>query len=227
MTHGVTIETRGVTRVHRKGRIELTVLDGVSFQVQPGEMVAVVGPSGSGKSTLMHLLGLLDRPTRGTILLDGADVSNLPSKRQAQIRNRRIGFVFQAHHLLPEHTALSNVMMPVRLSGSPVRLAKERAEALLRAVGLGARLDHKPGELSGGEQQRVALARAMVMGPGLILADEPTGNLDPATASEVFDLMLDLNRTLGSTLLVVTHSMELAARFSRRLRLSNGKVVEA
>ncbi|MCB9690483.1 MAG: ABC transporter ATP-binding protein [Alphaproteobacteria bacterium] len=225
-THGVAIEVKDVTRVHEKGRTTLRVLDSVSFGVGAGEMVAVVGPSGSGKSTLMHLLGLLDRPTSGSIHLDGVDVAGLSGRKLAQIRNRRIGFVFQAHHLLPEHTALANVMMPVRLSGSPVRLAEDRARALLGAVGLEARLDHKPGELSGGEQQRVALARAMVMGPGLILADEPTGNLDPTTASGVFDLMLQLNTTLGSTLLVVTHSMELAELFPRKLRLAGGKVLE-
>lgn len=227
MSHGVTIDARELTRVHKKERTELTVLDGVSFRIEAGEMVAVVGKSGSGKSTLMHLLGLLDKPTSGTVLIDDVDVARQSGRRLATLRNRRIGFVFQAHHLLPEHTALSNVMMPVRLSGSPVALAEERAAALLRAVGLEDRMHHKPGELSGGEQQRVALARAMVMGPGLILADEPTGNLDPNTAAGVFDLMLQLNQTLGSTLLVVTHSMELANRFPRRLRLVNGKVESA
>jgi lipoprotein-releasing system ATP-binding protein len=225
--HGVRIEASNLTRVHQKERVELRVLDDVSFAIEPGEMVAIVGASGSGKSTLMYTLGLLDQPTSGTVLLDGQDVRRQSSRRLARIRNRRIGFVFQAHHLLPEHTALANVMMPVRLSGSPVDLAERRAAALLAAVGLGERLSHKPGELSGGEQQRVALARAMVMGPGLILADEPTGNLDPATAAGVFDLMLDLNQTLGSTLVVVTHSMELASRFPRRLQLRQGKVVDA
>ena len=224
MSHGVTIEARNVKRVHQKGRTGLTVLDRVDFRIDAGEMVAVVGKSGSGKSTLMHLLGLLDKPTSGRILIDGIDTARQSGRKLARIRNRRIGFVFQAHHLLPEHSALSNVMMPVRLSGSPVELARQRAAALLEAVGLAGRLDHKPGELSGGEQQRVALARAMVMGPGLILADEPTGNLDPNTAAGVFDLMLQLNQTLGSTLVVVTHSMELAARFPRRLQLRDGSV---
>lgn len=225
--HGVRIEARDLRRVHKKERTAVEVLKGASFDVQAGERLAIVGPSGSGKSTLMYLLGLLDTPTSGSVKLDGLDVASMSSRKLAQLRNRRIGFVFQAHHLLPEHTALSNVMMPVRLSGSPVALAEERAEALLRAVGLGHRLTHKPGELSGGEQQRVALARALVMGPGLVLADEPTGNLDPSTAAGVFDLMMQLNETLGSTLLVVTHSMELAARFPRRLRLDQGQVVDA
>lgn len=224
--HGVRIEARNLTRVHNKERVSLRVLDDVSFVIEPGEMVAIVGASGSGKSTLMYTLGLLDQPTSGEVLLDGQKISTMSSRKLAQIRNRRVGFVFQAHHLLPEHTALSNVMMPVRLSGSPVELAEQRASALLRAVGLGDRLSHKPGELSGGEQQRVALARALVMGPGLILADEPTGNLDPDTAAGVFDLMLNLNQTLGSTLVVVTHSMDLAKRFPRCLILSSGSLID-
>jgi len=221
---GVRIEVRGLTRIHKLNRREIVVLDGMNATFEPGEMVAIVGQSGSGKSTLMHLLGLLDRPTRGTVTIDGRESSSMNATARAAVRNRRIGFVFQAHNLLREQSALGNVMMPVRLSGSPTSVAKARAEALLRSVGLSHRLDHLPGELSGGEQQRVALARALVMGPGLVLADEPTGNLDPETAAGVFDLMLQMNRQLGSTLIVVTHSMALAEHFPRVLRLVDGVV---
>lgn len=224
---GVTIAVDGLTKTHHLGRTEIQVLKGVTSGIDAGEMVAILGASGSGKSTLMHILGLLDRPTRGSLHLDGVEVSSLSDRKRARLRNRRIGFVFQAHHLLPEHTAMGNVMMPVRLAGAPVSLARERARILLEAVGLGHRLEHKPGELSGGEQQRVALARALVMGPGLLLADEPTGNLDPQTAAGVFDLMLDLNRTLGSTLVVVTHSHALADSFPRVMRLESGLLVDA
>ena len=223
---GVHVEVRGLTRRHTKGRAQIDVLTGVDLDLAPGDRVAVVGPSGSGKSTFLHTLGLLDAPTAGTVKLDGEDVFSLPASRRASIRNRSVGFVFQSHNLLPEHTALGNVMIPVRLAGGATKVANARATALLRAVGLGHRLDHRPGELSGGEQQRVALARALVMGPGLVLADEPTGNLDPNTALGVFDLMLQLNEQLGSTMVVVTHSMELADRFPRRLILEAGRFRE-
>ena len=201
---------------------KIRVLNGVDLALAPGDRVAVVGPSGSGKSTLMHVLGLLDRPSEGIVELDGEDITKLPDARRDAIRNGRIGFVFQAHNLLPEHTALGNVAIPVRLAGAPPSVAEARASALLDAVGLGDRMHHKPGQLSGGEQQRVAIARALVMAPGLVLADEPTGNLDPVTSNKVFELFLKLNQQLGSTLLVVTHSMELAERFPRRLVISGG-----
>ena len=223
---GVHLQVVDLVRTHQMGERELSILRGVNLEVQAGERVAILGPSGSGKSTFMHLLGMLDRPTTGRIRLDGVDVTSLDVEATARLRNRRVGFVFQSHNLLPEHTALDNVGVPVRLAGAPAQVAQQRAEALLRAVGLGDRLTHKPGELSGGEQQRVALARALVMGPGLVLADEPTGNLDPSTATGVFELMLRLNQQIGSTLLVVTHSEELAARFPRRLRLKDGLFVE-
>jgi len=220
---GVGVEVRGLARVHVKGRERIEVLTGVDLDLAPGDRV---GPSGSGKSTFLHTLGLLDAPSEGTVRLDGEDVFALPHSRRSRIRNRKVGFVFQSHHLLPEHTALGNVMIPVRLGGGSATVAKARATALLGAVGLSHRLDHRPGELSGGEQQRVALARALVMGPGLVLADEPTGNLDPNTALGVFDLMLQLNEQLGSTMVVVTHSMELADRFPRRLILEDGRFRE-
>ena len=224
---GVRIEIQDLRRVHWLGARRIDVLKGLTTVIEPGEKVAIVGQSGSGKSTLMHLLGLLDRPTSGKVWLDGDEVGSMSMHRRASIRNRRIGFVFQAHNLLREQSAIGNVMMPVRLSGTPERIARARAQTLLKAVGLSHRFDHRPGALSGGEQQRVALARAMVMGPGLVLADEPTGNLDPQTADGVFDLMLQLNRQLGSTLVIVTHSMELARRFPRTLRLVDGQVMEA
>ncbi|MBT3217807.1 MAG: ABC transporter ATP-binding protein [Proteobacteria bacterium] len=223
---GVRVQTSGLIKVYRKAGHVIRVLDGIDIELDAGERVAVVGDSGAGKSTLLHLLGLLDQPSEGTISLDGRLASSMTRHQQAHLRNRMVGFVFQAHNLLPEHTALGNVMVPVRLSGASVSVAKQRAQALLRAVGLGDRMLHQPGELSGGEQQRVALARALVMGPGLVLADEPTGNLDPRTASGVFELMLRLNEQLGSTLVVVTHSGELASRFPRCLRLTNGRFEE-
>jgi len=223
---GVHVQIKNLSRSHRKGARAIDVLNDVDLELEPGERVAIVGPSGSGKSTFLHLVGMLDRPTKGQILLDGVDVGRLGDQKRAHLRNRRIGFVFQAHHLLPEQTAVGNVMVPVRFAGSSVKVARARATALLEGTGLGHRLDHKPGELSGGEQQRVALARALVMGPGLVLADEPTGNLDPDTAKGVFDLMLQLNQQLGSTVLVVTHSLDLAARFPRQLFLDSGQFVE-
>lgn len=223
---GVHVKIEGLARHHVKGHERIDVLRGVDLELQPGDRIAVVGPSGSGKSTFLHMLGMLDRPSSGRILLNGIDVSRLPERERARLRNKAVGFVFQAHNLLPEHDAVGNVSIPVRLAGGSVQIARARAEALLQAVGLGHRLRHKPGELSGGEQQRVALARALVMGPGLVLADEPTGNLDPATSWGVFDLMLQLNRQLGSTMVVVTHSRELAERFPRRLLLEGGRFRE-
>jgi lipoprotein-releasing system ATP-binding protein len=224
---GMAVEVRELQKTYRKAGEEIRVLQAVNLQLQAGDRAAIIGPSGSGKSTFMHLIGLLDRPTSGQILLDGQEVGGLDEGSRDRLRNRRIGFVFQSHNLLPEHDALGNVMMPVRLAGAPVRVADSRARTLLEAVGLGHRLHHRPGELSGGEQQRVALARALVMGPGLVLADEPTGNLDPETAEGVFHLMLELNRQLGSTLLVVTHSHAIASRFPRRLQVQGGRFVEA
>jgi lipoprotein-releasing system ATP-binding protein len=224
---GLSVEVLGLEKTYRKAGEQIRVLHEVSLRLEAGERAAIIGPSGSGKSTFMHLVGLLDRPTAGRILLGGAEVGGLDERSRDQLRSRRIGFVFQSHNLLPEHDALGNVMTPVRLAGGSVAVARVRAMALLDAVGLGHRTHHRPGELSGGEQQRVALARALVMGPGLVLADEPTGNLDPETAEGVFHLMLDLNRQLGSTLLVVTHSLAIAERFPRRLQVQGGRFVEA
>ncbi len=216
------VEIQGLRRIHHKGGARLDILRGVDMTLDGGEQVAIVGPSGSGKSTFLYQLGLLDRPSGGRIAFDGRDTALMSDDERANLRNRHIGFVFQAHHLLPEHDALGNVMMPVRLSGASPKVAEVRAMALLDAVGLASRTRHRPGELSGGEQQRVALARALVMGPDLVLADEPTGNLDPDTASGVFELLLDLQKQLRSTLVVVTHSRDLAERFPRRLALHHG-----
>jgi lipoprotein-releasing system ATP-binding protein len=224
---GLGVQARGVCKTYRSGSNRIDVLRDLDLDLEPGERVAIVGPSGCGKSTLMHLLGLLDRPSEGTLTFDGVDVGNLGERERDALRNRRIGFVFQSHNLLPEHTALGNVTVPVRLAGGSNEVAEARAKVLLEAVGLGARLHHQPSQLSGGERQRVALARALVMGPALVLADEPTGNLDPATAARVFHLFLELNRQLGSTLVVVTHSERLAARFPRRLTVSEGRLVES
>ncbi len=226
MGTGVALSAKKLCRHHTKGGQRIDILTGVDLEIAPGECLSVIGPSGSGKSTFLQILGLLDRPSSGSLELDGQEVGQLGAGGRAAVRSRKVGFVFQAHNLLPEHTALMNAMLPVRLAGGSLSTARARATALLEAVGLGGRLNHKPGELSGGEQQRVALARALVMGPGLVLADEPTGNLDPTTAAGVFDVMLSLNRQLGSSLVVVTHSLELAARFPRRLRLDGGRFVE-
>jgi lipoprotein-releasing system ATP-binding protein len=188
--------------------------------------VAILGESGSGKSTFLHVLGTLDRPTAGTIRFAGEDVFSKTARQLDALRNREVGFIFQFHHLLPDQDALHNVMIPALIGGLGIDEARRRARDLLARVRLDARAKHKPGELSGGEQQRVAIARALVQNPTLILADEPTGNLDPETAQEVFDLLLELNEDLESTLVVVTHSHDLAQRFPRRLHLAEGRFQE-
>lgn len=202
----------------------LAVLKGVSLRIYPGECVAVVGPSGAGKSTLLHILGALDRPTEGRVLFRGEEVFQRPEPELARFRNRHVGFVFQFHHLLPEFTALENVSMPLRISGRPAVEAAERAAVLLGSVGLGDRVSHRPGELSGGEQQRVALARALALEPELVLADEPTGNLDHGTGDAIHALLLDRNRREGTTLVVVTHNPALAQAMDRTITLVDGCV---
>ena len=204
----------------------INVLQGIDLRIEPGEMVAVVGASGAGKSTFLHVLGTLDIPSRGKIVIDGCDITSLSSGQLAAFRNRTIGFVFQFHHLLPEFTALENAAMPAMISGLGEAAAKARARDLLSRVGLNHRLQHRPGELSGGEQQRVALARALVMEPKLLLADEPTGNLDRRTGAEIHDLLVKLNRERGMTLLVVTHNDDLALRLQRQLRMTQGRLIE-
>ena len=224
--HGASITIRGLSRVFEKGGKAIQVLQDVDLDIGSGDTVAIVGPSGSGKSTFLQILGTLDKPTSGQVLLDDVDVFKQRQHVIDRLRNRQIGFVFQFHHLLPDQTALGNVALPMIIQGQTKRQAEARAQARLERVGLSHRLTHRPGELSGGEQQRVAIARALVMEPGLLLADEPTGNLDPGTADGVFELLLELNREQGSTLVVVTHSLELAARFPRVLRVVNGNLVD-
>jgi len=199
------------------------VLKGVDLTFSQGERASVVGASGVGKTTLLHVLGTLDRPTSGKVFYQGKDIYALNEKDLAQFRNREIGFVFQFHHLLPEFNALENTMMPCLIQGIPKKEAASRAEAILALVGLQERLTHKPGELSGGEQQRVAVARALVLEPKVLLADEPTGNLDTRTGESVFDLLSELNRIKGVTLVVVTHNLKLAEKLSRQIQLIDGK----
>jgi lipoprotein-releasing system ATP-binding protein len=214
--------------VHKSFHTEATevpVLRGVSFELEAGAAVAVTGPSGSGKSTLLHLIGTLDRPSRGSIEIDGVDRAALPEPELARFRNRSIGFVFQDHHLLPQYTVLENVLVPTLAFPGDGGGTPARARELLDQVGLGHRLDHRPAELSGGERQRAAVARALINGPGLLLCDEPTGSLDRSTAEAVATLLLDLQKTEGATLIVVTHSLDLAGRLERRFELSEGRLV--
>jgi lipoprotein-releasing system ATP-binding protein len=204
----------------------LTVLDGVSLQVQRGEMVALVGASGAGKSTLLHLLGALDRPTRGHVNIAGTALAGLDDEALASLRNRSLGFVFQFHHLLREFSALENVMIPLRIAGRDVPAAAKRATELLERVGLGSRMTHRPSQLSGGEQQRSAVARALALDPPIVLADEPSGNLDHANAEKLHDLFQELARDLEIAMVIATHNRSLAARADRVLMLEDGKLME-
>ncbi len=217
------IEAHEITKVYRMGTVEVHALRGVSFQVARGELLAIMGPSGSGKSTLMNILGCLDRPTSGEYILDGQRVSELDDDQLAVIRNRKVGFVFQNFNLLPRMTALDNVELPLRYAGM-LNGTRERAQAALEAVGLGERLHHKPNELSGGQQQRVAIARALVNNPAIILADEPTGNLDTKSGQEVMSLLINLNREQGTTIVLVTHDPEIAAYAERVLHIRDGQI---
>jgi lipoprotein-releasing system ATP-binding protein len=216
------VTVKNVTKTFEHEGRSLEVLKGIDLEIGSGEMVTIVGPSGAGKSTLLHLIGTLDLPTEGQILYGGRDVTRLGSSDLAEFRNRSIGFVFQFHHLLPEFTALENVMMPGLIRGG--RRLEDRARELLGEVGLSERLTHRPGELSGGEQQRVALARALLMEPKLVLADEPTGNLDSQTSDSVQSLIFDLNRRHGITFLIVTHSRDFAAMMPRQVSMKDGRI---
>jgi lipoprotein-releasing system ATP-binding protein len=216
---------RGVARTFRQGRSALHVLKGVDLEVAEGELVALVGPSGAGKSTLLHLAGLLETPDAGEIAICGLSCARLGDDERTRVRRERLGFVYQYHHLLPEFSALENVVIPQIIAGLDRGEAKKRAAELLDWLGLAERASHRPARLSGGEQQRVAIARALANAPRLLLADEPTGNLDPATASEVFQLMLKLARGAGLASLVATHNAELAGRMDRVVRLADGRIV--
>jgi putative ABC transport system ATP-binding protein len=219
------IQAEGLNKVYRMGEVDVQALCGVSLQVKRGEVVAIIGPSGSGKSTLMSILGCLDRPTSGEYSLDGERVSGLSDDQLASIRNRKIGFVFQSFNLLQRTSALANVELPLSYSSLPSN-GKNRAVEALRAVGLEKRMKHRPSELSGGEQQRVAIARALVNEPAILMADEPTGNLDSKAGQEIMELLLSLNRQSNTTLIIITHDPKIAAQTQRTVRLSDGAIVE-
>lgn len=216
----------GLAKTYAEGKLRTPVFDGLHLEVVTGETVAIVGASGAGKSTLLHLLGGLDTPTAGEVYVAGKKMSALSDAARGALRNKALGFIYQFHHLLPEFTALENVMLPVLLNGTKVPEASSRARTLLESVGLGHRLEHKPGELSGGERQRAAVARALVNRPACVLGDEPTGNLDEKTAAHVFELMLELNRAQKTSLVMVTHDRRLARRLDRVLELHEGKLRE-
>ncbi len=220
------LAVRGLHKHYRLEGRDIHVLRGVSFELERGELVSLAGKSGVGKSTLLHVVGTLDEPTSGQVFYEGLDVFALRERELAAFRNRSLGFVFQFHHLLPEFTALENAMMPALIAGLARKEAARRAREMLERVGLAERLDHRPGELSGGEQQRVAIARALVMRPALVLADEPTGNLDGQTSDGIHALILELNRELGVTFLVATHNFSLALLMQRHLLLDDGVVTE-
>jgi lipoprotein-releasing system ATP-binding protein len=219
------IEAINLTKSFKMAGLELTVLKGINLTIAQGEILAIVGASGAGKSTLLHILGTLDRPTSGTVLFEGQDLFQLSDQKQAEFRNRRIGFVFQFHHLLPEFTALENVCLPAYIQNRSAQDAQAEATSLLKDVGLEHRMNHKPGELSGGEQQRVAVARALIQQPNLVLADEPTGNLDTHTGDALFTLMRTLNRSRGITFVIVTHNEKLSAQADRIIHMEDGQII--
>ncbi|HEX2978874.1 MAG TPA: ABC transporter ATP-binding protein [Anaerolineaceae bacterium] len=217
------ITAEGLTKVYKMGQVEVNALRGVSVKIRRGEVLAIMGPSGSGKSTLMNILGCLDRPTAGDYILDGESVARMNDDQLAAVRNRKVGFVFQSFNLLSRATALSNVELPMRYAGV-TQGRTGRARGALEAVGLGDRIHHRPNELSGGQQQRVAVARALVNNPAILMADEPTGNLDTKSGKEIMDLLLQLNRDRGTTLIIVTHDSSIAAQTQRIIRLRDGLV---
>ncbi len=220
------LQCHDIRKTYREGSLDTEVLKGVSFDIEQGELVSIIGTSGSGKSTLLHILGALDDASAGSVHFLEQDLAALSSNKQAKLRNQHLGFVYQFHHLLADFSALENVAMPLLIGGVKPSQAKKEAAALLDKVGLSHRVDHRPSELSGGERQRVAIARALVNKPSLVLADEPTGNLDHATALSIYDLMRELNREYNTAFLVVTHDGELAAKMDRQLHMQDGLLVD-
>jgi len=221
----VLLDCKNITKTYQEGELKTEVLKGVSFQLKHQEMLAIIGSSGSGKSTLLHLLGTLDTPSSGSIWLNNQDIYQLNAKQQGELRNNELGFIYQFHHLLAEFSALENVAMPLLISGIKVKEAESRAQILLKRVGLGHRVMHRPSELSGGERQRVAIARALVNEPKLVLADEPTGNLDHTSAESIYSLLCELNEQSNTAFVVVTHDLQLAHRLDRQLQMAHGKLV--
>jgi len=222
MTDQAVISTQQLAKSFSDGDLQTHVLDNISLSVNKGDRLAIVGSSGSGKSTLLHIMGGLDSPTAGQVLINGEDIHAMRSKAASRLRNQQLGFVYQFHHLLPEFTAVENVAMPLVIGGQTPKSAQEQSRELLEKVGLGHRLQHKPSELSGGERQRAALARALITEPACLLADEPTGNLDHRTAQSIFELILQLNEDLGTALVIVTHDTELAGKMDRVMTLMDG-----
>lgn len=219
------IEIRGLTRIYGDGA-EVRALDGVNLDIEQGEFLAIIGPSGSGKSTLLNQIGILDTPTSGTILLDGVDITKASEKERSRLRNRKLGFIFQYHHLLPDFNALENVMMPLLINGIKRSKARKMASRMLEEVGLDDRADHRPNQLSGGQNQRVAIARALVNSPGIVIGDEPTGNLDSKSSDNIYELLRRLNQEHNQTFILVTHDAQMAAKTDRIIRLVDGRIVE-
>lgn len=224
MSNSLLLQCDNLCKTYQEGKMHTDVLRDVSFAMQPGEMMAIVGTSGSGKSTLLHLLGGLDSPTSGEVIFKGKSLNAMSSSAKSELRNRELGFIYQFHHLLPDFTALENVAMPLLIGKKKSAEVQERAMAMLEAVGLQHRSNHRPSELSGGERQRVAIARALVNNPSLVLADEPTGNLDQRNADSIFELLGELNVRQGTAFLVVTHDLHLANRLTRQLEMRDGKL---
>jgi len=225
MNNSIILQCQQLIMRYQQGDLDVDVLKGVDLSINAGERVAIMGASGSGKSTLLHLLGGLEKPTQGQVILDNENLNDISASKLSKLRNQSLGFIYQFHHLLGEFSILENVAMPVLIAGESVKEAKKRSAELLSRVGLGHRLEHKPGELSGGERQRAAVARALINRPKCVLADEPTGNLDSKTAEQIYQLMLELNQELQVSFLVVTHDIELAQRMDRVLHMEDGLIV--